>query len=122
MLHWPGDQLYVLSLGCLEETYSFPAWAGIGTLGSTAIKLLMDGQSKSALGIAKHLTGDGYGRRAIYRIDHTVSASTYRMDDAGVIRELKGLGESIARREYPILERAFFQDPAAPFEPCYKLQ
>jgi uncharacterized protein len=119
MMNWPGDELHVLSLGCLEETYSFPTWAGVGVLGVKIVKLLMDGQSKSALGIAKHLTGDGYGRRGIYRIDYTVAASKYTMDDARVIRELRGLGETLARQQYPILEPVFFKEPAEPFVPLY---
>lgn len=119
MMGWPGDQLYVLSLGCLEEIYSFPSWAGIGPLGLKVVKLLMDGQSKSAIGIAKHLTRDGYGHRAIYRIDHTVAASKYTMDDARVVRELKGLGEILARQYYPLLEPVFFRGPAEPFVSIY---
>jgi hypothetical protein len=79
----------------------------------------MDGQSKSALGVAKHLTRDGHGRHAIHRIDHTVAASKYRMDDARVIRELKGLGETLARKKYPLLEPIFFREPAQPFVPFY---
>jgi patatin-like phospholipase/acyl hydrolase len=119
MMNWPGHELCVLSLGCLEETYSFPTSAGVGTLGVKVVKLLMDGQSKSALGIAKHLTRDGYGRHAVYRIDHTVASSKYTMDDARVIRELKGLGETLARQQYPILESVFFRTPAEPFVPLY---
>ena len=122
MMNWPGDELYVLSLGCLEETYSFPTWAGIGALGTKIVKLLMDGQSKSAIGIAKHLTRDGYGRHAIYRIDHTVAASTYTMDDARVIRDLRGLGETLARQQYPLLKDIFFNDPAEPFDPLYTVE
>ena len=112
----------MLSLGCLEETYTFPTWAGIGTLGARIVKLLMDGQSKSALGIAKHLTRDGHGRHAIYRVDHTVAASEYTMDDARVIRDLKGLGETLARQQYPKLEPVFFKTPAEPFLPLYTVE
>jgi predicted acylesterase/phospholipase RssA len=102
MMNWPGHEL-----------------CGVGTLGVKVVKLLMDGQSKSALGIAKHLTRDGYGRHAVYRIDHTVASSKYTMDDARVIRELKGLGETLARQQYPILESVFFRTPAEPFVPLY---
>ena len=82
----------------------------------------MDGQSKSALGIAKHLTRDGYGRHAIYRIDHTVAASMYTMDDARVVRDLRGLGETLARQQYPLLEEVFFRTPAEPFSPLYTVE
>jgi hypothetical protein len=71
LLDWPGDSLYVLSLGCLNKAYSIPVSAGLLTLGNKAISLLMDGQSHGAMGIAKLLTGHEHERQAIYRVDHT---------------------------------------------------
>ncbi|NBU58305.1 MAG: patatin [Betaproteobacteria bacterium] len=121
VLGWKGEELDVLSLGCLEETYRIPKAAGIGTLGVRAIKLLMDGQSKSSMGTAMLLTGHPHSRTAIYRIDHVVPENLYAMDDAGVIGELKGLGFSTAREQFPVLQRVFFEKPAAPFVPCYVL-
>jgi patatin-like phospholipase/acyl hydrolase len=121
VLGWPADRLQVLSVGCLEETYRIPKAAGIGTLGARAIKLLMDGQSKSALGTAMLFTGHPHTRTAVHRIDQTVPENLYRMDDAGVIRELKGLGFSTAREQFPLLEMTFFDEPAEPFVPCHAL-
>jgi uncharacterized protein len=43
LLGWPANNLHVLSLGCLEETYTIPPKAGLLTLGTKAIKLFMDG-------------------------------------------------------------------------------
>jgi uncharacterized protein len=122
VLGWPADQLQVLSLGCLDETYRTPKAAGIGTLGAQAIKLLMDGQSKAALGTAMLLTGHPHTRTSIHRIDHQVPENAYRMDDAGVIGELKGLGFSFAREKMPLLEMAFFDETAEPFVPCHQLR
>lgn len=119
MLGWPGDTLHVLSLGCLEETYTIRKWAGIGTLGSKVIKLFMDGQSHGAMGIAKLLTGHEHERTAIHRINHTVPDSAYKMDDTRVIQDLKGLGYSLARDRHPVLDPVFFGQPAEAFVPVY---
>lgn len=121
MLGWPSQSLHVLSLGCLEETYTLRKWAGIGTLGSKIVKLFMDGQSHGAMGIAKLLTGHEHEREAIYRINHIVPYNTYKMDDTRVIQDLKGLGHSFARDRQPVLDPVFFSQPAEAFSPVYVL-
>ena len=121
-LGWSRDSLHILSLGCLDETYTIRKWAGIGTLGSKIIKLFMDGQSHGAMGIAKLLTGDEHDRDAIHRIDHSVPLNAFKMDDARVIQELKGLGHSFARNRHPVLEPVFFTAPAEPFYPIHTLE
>ena len=121
LLGWPRTSLHILSLGCLEETYKVPKWAGIGSLGTKAIKLFMDGQSHGAMGIAKLLTGHEHERTAIHRINHTVPYNAYKMDDTRVIQDLKGLGFSMARDRQPVLDPVFFSQPAEPFVPVYAL-
>jgi len=120
-LGWPGESLQVLSLGCLEEVYTVRKWAGIGTLGFKILKLFMDGQSHSAMGIAKLLTGHEHQRTAVYRIKHTVPYNAYKMDDTRFIQDLKGLGYSFARDRQPVLDPVFFTQPAEPFTPVYVL-
>lgn len=121
LLGWPPQSLNVLSLGCLEETYTMYKRAGIGTLGSKVIKLFMDGQSHSAMGMAKLLTGHEHERTAIYRINHTVPSNAFKMDDTHVIQDLKGLGFSLARDRQPVLDPVFFDRPAESFVPLYAL-
>jgi patatin-like phospholipase/acyl hydrolase len=121
LLGWPGNSLHVLSLGCLEETYTIPKWVGIGTLGTKLVKLFMDGQSHGSMGIAKLLTGHEHERTAIYRINHVVPYNTYKMDDSRVVQDLKGLGHSFARDRQAILDPVFFTGPAEAFEPVYAL-
>lgn len=121
LLGWPRTSLHILSLGCLEETYKVPKWAGIGSLGTKAIKLFMDGQSHGAMGIAKLLTGHEHERTAIHRMNHTVPYNTYKMDDTRVIQDLKGLGFSMARDRQPVLDPVFFSQPAEAFMPVYTL-
>ena len=122
VLGWPSNGLHVLSLGCLKETYRIGARVGIGTLGAQIVRLFMDGQSHGAMGIAKLLTGHEHEREAIHRIDHTVARNSYRMDDARVITELRGLGHSAARDRFPVLEPIFFHTPADPFVPCHSVE
>jgi hypothetical protein len=121
LLGWPRDSLHVLSLGCLEETYTVPKQAGVGNLGLKALRLFMDGQSHGAMGIAKLLTGHEHERTAIHRIDHAVPYNVYKMDDTRVIRDLKGLGYAKARERQPALGQIFFDTPADKFEPVYRL-
>lgn len=121
LLGWPRDSLHVLSLGCLEETYDCPRWAGLGTIGPKLIKLFMDGQSHGAMGIAKLLTGHEHERTAIHRINHTVAYNTFKMDNTRMIGDLKGLGHTFARDRLPVLEPIFFDTPAETFDPVHKL-
>ena len=121
VLGWPRESLHVLSLGCLEETYTVPKWAGLGTLGATALKLFMDGQSHGAMGMAKLLTGHEHDRDAVYRVNHAVPYNAYPMDDTRTIRDLKGLGHSKGRDRLPVLEPVFFDVPVDEFTPVYEL-
>lgn len=122
MLGWSRDSLHVLSIGCLDETYTIRKWAGVGTLGSKVIKLFMDGQSHGAMGVAKLLTGHEHERNAVHRINHTVPLNAFKMDDTRVIQDLKGLGHSFARDRQPVLEPVFFTAPAEKFSPIYTLE
>jgi patatin-like phospholipase/acyl hydrolase len=121
LLGWPRESLHILSLGCLEEAYTIPKWAGVGTLGTKMVRLFMDGQSHGAMGIAKLLTGHEHERTAIHRVNHTVPYSAYKMDDTRVIQDLKGLGFSFARDRQPVLDPVFFSQPAEAFVPVYEL-
>lgn len=121
ILGWPRDSIHVLSLGCLEETYTTCKSSGVGTLGRKVIKLFMDGQSHGAMGIAKLLTGHEHERTAIHRINHIVPNNTYKMDDTRVIQDLKGLGYTHARDRYPIVDPVFFNETADSFTPEYVL-
>ena len=122
MLNWPRESLRVLSLGCLEETYNIPKYAGLGTLNSKIINLFIDGQSQGAMGMAKLLTGHEHENTAIYRVNQTVPYNTYKIDNAKTIQDLKGLGHSKGRSWQPDLESIFFDKPVEAFKPYYKLE
>ena len=121
VLGWPADKLRILSLGCVEKTYTVPKQAGIATLGAKAIRLFMDGQAHGAMGMAKVLTGDDHHHKAIWRIDHTAPDGLYQLDDTRKIQDLKGLGFAEARKQFTLLRSTFFHAPAAPFSPFHTI-
>ena len=122
MLGWPRESIHVLSLGCLDETYTIPKWGGFGTLGPKIIKLFMDGQSRSAMGVAKLLIDHENERNAIYRINHSVPLNSFKMDDSRVIQDIKGLGYSFARDRQSVLKPVFLSTPAEKFSPIHTLE
>lgn len=119
MLGWAPQDLHILSLGCVDEVYMLPESPGKAGLGFKALSLLMDGQSRGALGIARQLTGDPYERKAIHRYSPTVPDGFFTFDDTAKIQRLKGLGASSARHASPTLTPIFFQKPAEPFVPVH---
>jgi hypothetical protein len=120
LLGWRGEDLRILSLGCGEEVYLFDDAAGFKDLGISGLtRLLMDGQSRGAMGMAKLLTGHPHQGGTIHRHATPVPADFFSLDDATKIDRLKGLGVSAARHAQPILEPVFFGAPAAPFEPYH---
>ena len=121
VLNWPATDLYVLSLGCLNQAYSIPKSGGIGLFANKLVSIFMSGQSHGAMGIAKLLTGHEYHRKAIFRVDHTVPTGKYSMDSVSAINDLKGLGFTYARERFPCLQSVFFSHPAEIFTPVYKL-
>ena len=68
----------------------------------------MDGQSKASIGTAYLLTGHPHTRQAIHLINHDVPENLYRLYDAQVIGELKGLDFALAREKWPLLQKPFF--------------
>jgi patatin-like phospholipase/acyl hydrolase len=121
MLNWPADQLKILSLGTIHDVKAAPRWRGKLPMASSIARLFMAGQSHSALGTAKIVTGDGHDHRAIWRIDQTAPPGRYTMDDAGCIAEMKNRGFTEAREQLPELRRHFFDRVAEPFVPFHSL-
>ncbi|AID35013.1 MULTISPECIES: CBASS cGAMP-activated phospholipase [Mesorhizobium] len=121
LLGWPSTSLRVLSLGCVNEVYMIGEAPGWGVLGSDVIRLFMDGQSRSAMGMAKLLTGHEYEREALFRFCPDVPKKFFKLDDTRKITQLKGMGAAAARRDRARIEPVFLTEPAEPFVPCYQL-
>lgn len=122
LLGWRPDSLRILSLGCVDEVYMIPEAPGIAGLGLDILKLLLDGQSRGAMGISKLITGHPHEREAIFRYSPTVPANFFSLDDTSKISRLKGLGASSARQAKPKIKAEFLQFPAEPFEPVHSLE
>nr|WP_213773285.1 CBASS cGAMP-activated phospholipase [Bradyrhizobium sp. dw_78] len=121
LLGWPADRLKILSIGTINDVRAQPKWKGKLPMASSVARLFMAGQSHSALGAAKIITGDGHDHRAIWRIDQIAPAGRYTMDDAARIAEMKDRGFTEAREQLPELRRHFFDREVDPFTPFHRL-
>jgi hypothetical protein len=121
MLNWPADRLKILSIGTITDVQAPPRWKGKLPMAPSVARLFMAGQSHSALGTAKIITGDGHDHRAIWRIDQIAPAGRYTMDDAARIAEMKNRGFTEAREQLPELRRYFFDGKAERFVPFHSL-
>ncbi|MBL7241018.1 CBASS cGAMP-activated phospholipase [Komagataeibacter rhaeticus] len=120
-LGWPAKRLKVLSIGTIAEVNAPPRWAGKLPMAAHVTRLFMAGQSHSALGAAKILTGDGHGHQAIWRVDQIAPSGRYTLDNAGRIAEMKNRAVVEAREKLPELRRNFFDKPADKFVPYHLL-
>jgi hypothetical protein len=122
VLNWPASQLKILSIGTITDVKAPPRWNGKLPMAANVTRLFMAGQSHSALGTAKILTGDGHNHRAIWRIDQVAPTGRYTLDNAGRIAEMKSRAVAEAREQLPELRRHFFSEPAPPFQPYFVLK
>jgi uncharacterized protein len=121
MLNWPADRLKILSIGTTTDVKTLPRLRGKAPMAMSLARLFMAGQSHSALGTAKIVTGDGHDHRAIWRVDQTAPAGRYTLDNVSRIAEMKDRGFTEAREQLPELRRHFFDRPGQPFVPFHTL-
>jgi hypothetical protein len=121
MLNWPPARLKILSIGTINDVRAPPRWKGKLPMASSVARLFMAGQSHSALGTAKIITGDGHDHKAIWRVDQVAPAGRYTLDGAERIAEMKNRGFTEAREQSPELRRHFFDGEAEPFVPFHSL-
>jgi patatin-like phospholipase/acyl hydrolase len=119
VLNWPAAQLKVLSIGTTIDVRAPPRWTGKLPMATHVTRLFMAGQSYSALGTAKIITGHGPDHQAIWRIDQVAPTARYTLDNAGRIAEMKSRAVAEAREQLPELRRHFFDRPAEQFRPYY---
>jgi hypothetical protein len=124
ILGWPRERLKILSIGTTADIAPRPRWGGLLPLGVSGygVRLLMAGQSCSAMGMAKIITGGGNQRQAIWRIDQIAPEGRYSLDNTARIRELKDRAYMEARHHLAELRQEFFHGPAEPFVPIYRLE
>lgn len=121
LLQQPPENIDVLSVGCTEEPLDFrPGWHGGWFWLRRGIYAAMHGQSRSALGMAQHLTGRDRGADRVLRISPLVARERFQLDGTKRIRELEALGHSEARHSLPVVRDRFFSEKCAPFVPVYR--
>lgn len=118
MLNATRDNMEVLSLGCTKEPISFST-LGRGKLAwaKAAIEAAMLGQSFASMGTALQLLGHDH----VVRVNPKTPPGRFALDKLEGIDELKGLGYSHARYQIPLLRSRFFEEAAAPYQPCHTL-
>jgi uncharacterized protein len=116
VLGWQADNLRVLSLGCTTE----PLKAKPGQISRHGllywlpklVSVFMAGQSSASLGTAQLLAGHDH----VIRVSPAVPNGRFKLDTAGEIQSLRGLGYAEARKAIPNLS-SFFAEPADDFKP-----
>jgi hypothetical protein len=118
LLGWNGDETDVLSLGCTDQSvdYKQRGHSGAFWLGR-AFQAAMRGQSRSAIGMARHLTGRDKNLDNVLRVDPPVDRNRFKLDKVKGITELAGLGYAQARQHLDVLRKRFFDAPAEAFHP-----
>jgi patatin-like phospholipase/acyl hydrolase len=122
VLSWPGDRLKILSIGTTNDVKAPSRVGGKLAAAPNLARLFMAGQSHSAMGAAKIITGDVHERKAIWRIDQTVPLGRYTLDDVSRIKEMKNRAVTEAREQLPELRRHFFTEVAPEFSPFHPLR
>lgn len=117
-LGWAPREIEVLALGCTDEAVDFKQ-SGHSVLfwASKAIQAAMRGQSRSAIGMARHLTRRPDGSDGLVRVDPVVAPERFALDDTRGVTDLQGFAYSEARTALPALKDRFFLAPAEPFSP-----
>ncbi|TXN83562.1 patatin-like phospholipase family protein [Methylobacterium sp. WL8] len=121
VLGWPGESLKILSIGTTTDVKAPSRFGGKLFMAPNVTRLFMAGQSHSAMGAARIITGDPHTRKAIWRIDHVVPTGRYTLDNVARIAEMKSRAFAEAREQLPELRRHFFHSPAERFVPVHAL-
>ena len=119
-LHWPAEDVRVLSISCTTEPNSLtPNAAKLDMAFAKGISALMSAQNHMALGMAQILLGDhgGNDHKALYRVDTSVAPGLYSLDKTSAISDLKSLGSAEARNRTAELTPVFFNTPKDQFIP-----
>lgn len=119
ILDWPRESLYVLSLGCSEETLETPENSGYGRIVTKVADIFMRGQTRAAICTAKILTTHSDTNRRLYHYNEIVPTGTYRLDSTGQIADLKGIGTSMARHALSEISPVFLDSQREPFVACH---
>ena len=114
-MQWSPEEIDVLSIGCTEEAIDFKQRGHGGLFWiKKGIDAALRGQSRSALGMARHLTGRDKGLEKVVRINPPVAAGRFCLDGVKGISELQGVAYGEARHRVSELKDRFFAVTAEP--------
>lgn len=120
-LRWPLDGVKVLSIGCTACPPGRSFFRARGVTGffgwmKPLLEMMMEGQSRGALGEAKNILGSAN----VVRVNPTVARGQYSLDDVRNVESLIGLGAEQARADARDVIATFLHEPAESYEPCYR--
>ena len=117
VLGWKDDDLYIVRLGCTEETLDIPVETGFAGLLLKSTALFMQGQSRGADGIAMLLSDHTKESPRYFRIQPRVPAGKFSLDRVDMVNRLRGLGAAHGREFLPLFEKHFLYEKAVAFIP-----
>ena len=111
------SRIEVLSVGTTASPFHVKPkkrHAGVLGWGRGLIRLLLEAQTLGMAGLTHAITEHD---ERLLRIDSVVQRKRFKMDDSKHIRELRGLGEQVARRKERFVNERFLDERAPTFEP-----
>lgn len=117
VLGWKDDDLYIIRLGCTEESLDIPIDTGYSGLLLKSTALFMQGQSRGADGTAMLLSDHRQESPRFFPFQPKVSAGKFKLDNVDMINRLCGLGEAHAREALPLFEKHFLNGKTEVFVP-----
>lgn len=117
VLGWKDDDLYIIRLGCTEETLDIPIDAGYAGLLLKSTALFMQGQSRGADGTAMLLSDHRQDSPRFFPFQPKVPVGKFKLDSVDMINRLRGLGAAHGREALPLFEQHFLREKAAAFVP-----
>lgn len=116
-LGWKDDDLYIVRIGCTEESLDIPVESGYAGLLLKSTALFMQGQSRGADGTAMLLSNHQQEAPRFFKFQPKVSPGKFSIDGVDMINRLIGLGEAEGRKALPQFEKFFLIDKAEKFHP-----
>lgn len=118
VLKWAPESIHMLSLGCVREDDIAPESGGLLRWARPGAALLMQAQSRLAIGGTYLLTNDRPNTpQRIIRIEATAPKGYFSLDGSHALKEMERLGKSLARDRLDQVNPLFFSHPATAFQP-----
>ena len=117
ILGWENDDLFIVRLGCTEESLDIPVNAGYAGLLLKSTALFMQGQSRGADGTAMLLSDHRKESPRYFSFQPNVPVGKFDLDKVEMISRLRGLGAGYGREALPLFEKYFMDEKTNAFIP-----